>query len=193
MKVAIIDYGAGNIKSVQFALNRIGIDSLLTSDHIQISSADKVILPGVGEAGSAMSALKALSLDKLVKSLKQPVMGVCLGMQLMCSYSEESNTECLGIFTTKVKLFNTNLKVPHVGWNTLEDLSSKLFKEIDNRAYMYFVHSYYVPISEYTIAKTTYDATFAAAIQKDNFYGCQFHPEKSSMDGQQLITNFIEL
>jgi len=193
MNLVIIDYGAGNVKSVKFALERIGIEAELTHDLEKIKAADKVILPGVGEAGSAMEQLKQYQLDQLIPDLKQPLLGICLGMQLMCKFTEEGETSCMGIFPLEVKKFVSNLKIPQVGWNRISNLKTDLFKQIQENDYTYFVHSFYVPFSEFTIAQTNYDLVFSAAIQKDNFYACQFHPEKSSESGQQILKNFIEL
>lgn len=193
MKTAIIDYGAGNVQSVKYALNRLGYESFLTDDSEMIRSADKVIFPGVGEAGSAMRAIREKELEKVITELKQPVLGICLGMQLMCSYSEEGDTVGMGIFDLSVKKFDNGLKVPQIGWNQIEDLRSGLFKNIAENEYMYLVHSYYVPVNKNTIAKTNYGITYATAIEKDNFYGVQFHPEKSSKAGEVLLKNFLEL
>ena len=193
MKIVIIDYGAGNVKSVKFALERIGANAELTNDLEIIKNADKVILPGVGEASSAMVELKKYGLDKLIPTLKQPVLGICLGMQLMCEFTEEGNTDCMSIFPIKVKKFNTALKVPHVGWNNISKLKTYLFNQVKENEYAYFVHSFYAHLSEYTIAQTTYDEEFSAVLQKDNFYACQFHPEKSSNAGQQILKNFVNL
>jgi glutamine amidotransferase len=193
MKLVIIDYGAGNIKSVKYALERIGVNAELTNDLVKIEKADKVILPGVGEASSAMAELKKYELDKLIPALKQPVLGICLGIQLMCEFTEEGNTDCMGIFPIKVKKFSTKLKVPQVGWNNISKLKTCLFNQVKENEYVYFVHSFYAPLSEYTIAQTTYDKEFSAALQKDNFYACQFHPEKSSDAGQQILKNFVNL
>lgn len=206
MKVAIIKYNAGNIQSVKFALNRIGIEPTLTDSIEEIQSADKVILPGVGEASSAMAYLKEKRLDVTIQNLKQPILGICLGMQLMCSSSEEGNTNCLGIFDSIVKRFSSpfeggrrsrgdvrNVKVPQIGWNNIYNLKSTLFKSIPENEFQYFVHGYYVEKSENTIATTNYITEYSSALQKDNFYGVQFHPEKSSKVGEQLLKNFIEL
>lgn len=193
MKLVIIDYGAGNIKSVKYALERIGVNAELTNDLVKIENAAKIILPGVGEASSAMVELKKYGLDKLIPTLKQPVLGICLGIQLMCEFTEEGNTDCMGIFPIKVKKFNTELKVPQVGWNNISKLKTCLFNKVKENEYAYFVHSFYVPLSEYTIAQTTYDKEFSAALQKVNFYACQFHPEKSCDAGQQILKNFVNL
>jgi imidazole glycerol-phosphate synthase subunit HisH len=192
-KIAIIDYGAGNVQSVKYALERLGKDSKLTSNADEILNAKKVIFPGVGEAYSAMNALKSLGLDKLIPKIKQPFLGICLGMQLMCESSEERNTKALGIFPIKVKRFQVDLKIPQIGWNQIRDLKTGLFKNIDENSFMYFVHSYYIPENEYSIANSDYGINFSAAIQKDNFYACQFHPEKSGNIGQQILKNFLEI
>lgn len=194
MKIVIIKYNAGNVQSVLFALERIGVTGQLSDDAATISNADKVIFPGVGEAGSAMNYLKEKNLDKVIKELKQPVLGICLGMQLLCQHSEESNTECLGIFNEQVKLFPADkyLKVPHVGWNTIYDLKSSLYQNC-REAFVYFVHSYYVEIGKHTIAQSHYILPFSASIHKDNFYACQFHPEKSGSIGEIILKNFIAL
>jgi imidazole glycerol-phosphate synthase subunit HisH len=204
MKLAIIKYNAGNIQSVLNALERLGVNAEVTGDYEKIQSADKVIFPGVGEASSAMRSLKENNLDKFIKELKQPVLGICVGMQLLCEHSEENDTECLGIVPVKVKRFPTTslyisggegvrLKVPQVGWNTIFDLQSPLFKNIPDKSYIYNVHSYYAQDSQYTIAKCDYGLKYAAAIKKDNFYGVQFHTEKSAEVGDKIIKNFIEL
>ncbi len=193
MKVAIIDYNAGNIKSVEFALNRLGIQPMVTNDSNELHSADKIIFPGVGEASSAMSFLKQLKLDELIKNLKQPVLGICLGMQLMCSHSEEGSTECLGIFPQKVKLFkSTEFKVPQIGWNEIINLNSPLFSGLTNESYVYYVHGYYAELGSNTIAETNYILNYSAALNKSNFYGVQFHPEKSGSTGEVILKNFIE-
>jgi len=192
MKVVIIKYNAGNIRSVLFALERIGVNAIVTDDHDEIRSADRVIFPGVGEASSAMKYLKEKGLDTLICSLTQPVLGICLGMQLMCSFSEENNTTCLGIFDQHVKLFPVDgFKIPQIGWNNITDLKSDLFQGIDENAYMYFVHSYYVEKCEIAIALTNYISEYSSAVHKDNFYAVQFHPEKSGEAGQRILENFI--
>lgn len=193
MKLVIIKYNAGNIRSVTFALERIGVHALVTDDAAEISSADKVIFPGVGEASSAMNYLKERKLDALVTSLRQPVLGICLGMQLMCRHSEEGNTTCLGIFDQQVKKFENKLKVPQIGWNKINQLKSNLFNGVMEDAYMYFVHSYYAELGSNTIASTDYDIVYSSALQKNNFYAVQFHPEKSSDAGQRILENFINV
>jgi glutamine amidotransferase len=193
MNIVIIDYGAGNIKSIQFAFNRLGSNAILTSDAKTIQEADKVIFPGVGEASHAMKMLKASGLDQLIPTLKQPVLGICLGMQLMCNYSEESNTKGLGIFKVEVKRFSNKVKVPQMGWNTITHLNSDLFKGISEGEYMYLVHSYYAEQCKESIATTNYEINYASALQHENFYGVQFHPEKSSAAGEQLLKNFLAL
>ncbi|MBN2639458.1 MAG: imidazole glycerol phosphate synthase subunit HisH [Bacteroidales bacterium] len=193
MNIAIIDYGAGNVKSVQFALERIGFSGVLTDDITTIEQADKVIFPGVGEARSAMQALKDKGLDTEIPNLKQDVLGICLGMQLMCDYSEEGGTEGMGIFPGKAKKFPVPLKIPHVGWNQISKLKTELFQQVNEASFGYFVHSFYVPLSEWTVAQTDYSFPFSAALAKDNFYGCQFHPEKSSLVGEQILRNFLAL
>ncbi len=193
MNIVIIDYGAGNIKSIQFAFNRLGYNAILTSDAKTIQEADKVIFPGVGEASHAMKMLKASGLDQLIPTLKQPVLGICLGMQLMCNYSEESNTKGLGIFKVEVKRFSNKVKVPQMGWNTITHLNSDLFKGISEGEYMYLVHSYYAEQFKESIATTNYEINYASALQHENFYGVQFHPEKSSAAGEQLLKNFLAL
>lgn len=191
--VAIIDYGAGNIKSVKYALERMGVNAILTSDANEIRKADKVIFPGVGQASAAMKQLKEKGLDKIIPDLKQPVLGICLGMQLMCKYTEEGNTEGLGIFPYNVLQFPKEDKVPHMGWNTLEDNESAIFLGIEDSPYVYFVHSYYVPKNKYSISNCNYIRPFCAALQKENFFGCQFHPEKSGKTGEQILRNFLNL
>ncbi len=195
MNTVIIKYNAGNIQSVLYALERIGVSAKVTANHEEILAADKVIFPGVGEASSAMNSLKENNLDQLIKNLKQPVLGICVGMQLLCKYSEENNTECLGIFDEPVKLFKPNasnaLKVPKIGWNNLYNLQSPLMEGVAENSYCYFVHSYYVPLSEHTIATADYVQPYSAAIHKNNFYGVQFHAEKSSKTGESILQNFI--
>ena len=191
--IAIIKYNAGNIQSVQNAFKRLGIESVITDDKTTILNADKVIFPGVGEASSAMNYLKKRGLDEVIRSIKQPFLGVCLGLQLMCKYSEEGNTDCLGIFNTRVKLFPPNLKVPHIGWNSFNRSEGKLFKGIEASEDFYFVHSYYAELCEETIAVTDYIKPMSAALQKNNFYATKFHPEKSASIGEKLLKNFIEL
>lgn len=194
MKVAIIKYNAGNIRSVSFALERINIQPIITDNIEEILSADKVIFPGVGEASSAMEYLRELKLDEIICSLKQPVLGICLGMQLMCNSSEEGNTTCLGIFDQKIKKFeSTQFKIPQIGWNNIFDLKTNLFKNIKEQEFQYFVHSFYAEIGENTISKTNYEIDYSSALQKNNFYGVQFHPEKSGIIGQQILENFIKL
>lgn len=193
MKIIIIDYGAGNIKSIQFAFKRLGFDAVLSSNPEDIKSADKVIFPGVGEASSAMMMLKQSGLDKVIPQLTQPILGICLGMQLMCKTSEEGNTKGLGIFDVAIKRFDNGLKVPQMGWNTITNLKSELFKNINESDYMYLVHSFYAENCKQSIATTNYGFDYSSALQKDNFYGVQFHPEKSSVAGEQLLKNFTEL
>ncbi len=193
MNIAIIDYGAGNIKSVQFAIQRLGYEAVLTHNEAVIREADKVIFPGVGEASSAMRKLKEVGLDTVIPTLTQPVLGICLGMQLMCRYSEENHTDCLSIFDIDVAKFNGEEKVPQIGWNLIYDLRSELFEGLPEKEFMYLVHSYYVPLSEDTIATTDYGIEYASALGRDNFYGVQFHPEKSSKSGSRIIENFLKL
>jgi glutamine amidotransferase len=199
MQLVIIKYNAGNIQSVLYALERIGVEALVTDDEALIKSADKVIFPGVGEASTAMSYLKERGLDTIIKNLTQPVLGICLGMQLMCAYSEENDTDCLGIFEEQVKKFNpdpitqSDLKVPQIGWNTIADLKSPLFQDLKENSYCYFVHGYYAAKGEHTIATTEYVLPYSAALHKNNFYGVQFHPEKSAAIGEQILKNFIKL
>jgi glutamine amidotransferase len=197
MKIAIIKYNAGNIMSVDYALQRLGIQAEVTADKDKIIAADKVIFPGVGEASTTMAYLKNENLDKLIVSLKQPVLGICLGMQLMCSYSEEGNTKCLGIFDEEIKLFvpdkqDRNFKVPHMGWNMLHSLRSPLFEGLSDNDFVYFVHSYYTAVGADTAAICDYILPFSASLQKANFYATQFHPEKSGPAGAQILKNFIE-
>jgi glutamine amidotransferase len=193
MKIVIIDYGAGNIQSIKFALKRLGYNAILTDSETEIRIADKVIFPGVGEASSAMTKLKASGLDKVIPSLKQPVLGICLGMQLLCNSSEEGNTNGLGVFDVNVIKFSNDLKVPQIGWNQISNLKSSLFKNVTENEFMYLVHSYYAPLCEETIATSEYGIQYTSALKKDNFYGVQFHPEKSSTAGEQILKNFLEL
>ncbi len=193
MKIAIIDYGAGNVQNVLFALERLGFEGIVTNDWNTIKSADKVIFPGVGEASSAMKMLVDSGLDILIPTLKQPVLGICLGMQLMCKHSEEGNTNGLGIFDVNVVKFSNEVKVPQMGWNTIFDLKSPLFSGIKENEFMYLVHSYYAPLSKNTIATTNYEQEYSTALQRDNFFGVQFHPEKSGIFGEQILKNFLNL
>jgi glutamine amidotransferase len=191
--VAIIDYGAGNTKSLQFALERLGASHVLTSDAEKIKQAERVIFPGQGAAGSAMNKLIDTGLDQLIPTLKQPLLGICLGMQLLCEYSEEGGGEGLGIIKGSVKRFGGTVKVPQMGWNSIHDPKSPLFEGINEGDYMYLVHSYYVPLCKETVATSHYNGPYSVAIQKANFYGVQFHPEKSSRKGQLLLQNFLKL
>jgi glutamine amidotransferase len=196
METVIIQYNAGNIQSVLYALERLGVNALVTDDSEKIKSASRVIFPGVGEASTAMQYLKERQLDQLIVSLKQPVLGICLGMQLMCAYSEENNTDCLGIFNEQVKQFKPDtisVKVPQMGWNTITNLQSSLFKGVEEDSYAYFVHGYYASIGTHTIAQTNYILDYSSALHKDNFYGVQFHPEKSAKVGEQIIQNFLSI
>lgn len=193
MKLVIIDYGAGNIKSIQFAFKRLGVNAVLSNNIDEITTADKVIFPGVGEASSAMKMLQESGLDKVIPTLKQPVLGICLGMQLMCNLSEEGNTKGLGIFNVNVKKFSNSVKVPQMGWNVIYNLQSDLFKGIKEKEFMYLVHSFYAEKCEEAIARTDYEIEYASALQKDNFYGVQFHPEKSGLEGAKILQNFLKL
>ena len=196
MKIAIIKYNAGNIRSVLYALERIGHTAVVTDNADEIKNADKVIFPGVGEASTAMNYLKDRNLDKLICSLTQPVLGICLGMQLMCRYSEENDTNCLGIFDESVRKFKVEslkLKVPQIGWNSIYDLKTDLFKNVSENSYCYFVHGYYASKGEHTIGTTEYVQPYSSALHKNNFYGVQFHPEESAAAGEQILKNFIEL
>lgn len=197
MKTVIIKYNAGNIRSVLFALDRLGVEGVVTDDPEAIKAADKVIFPGVGEASSAMRYLQERKLDQLITSLKQPVLGICLGMQLMCKHSEENNTNCLGVFDVAVKRFQSPvdnlLKIPQIGWNNVTGLYSTMFEHVPENSYMYFVHSYYAALSSYTVATANYVINYSAALQKDNFYAVQFHPEKSAGEGQKILENFLKL
>lgn len=191
--IAIIKYNAGNITSVQNALSRLGYDSIVTDDVSELRNADKVIFPGVGEASSAMNYLKNKNLDEVIRSLKQPVLGICLGQQLMCAFSEEGNVNCLGIFKTLVKKFPPTDLVPQMGWNSLTELSGPLFRGVKESDDVYFVHSYYAEICDATVATCNYIVPFSAAMHKDNFYATQFHPEKSGTIGEQILLNFLKL
>lgn len=199
MNVVIIKYNAGNIRSVYHALSRLGIEARITADHYKIRAADKVIFPGVGEASTTMTYLKKQGLDKLIVSLKQPVLGICLGMQLMCRHSEENNVDCLGIFNNRVKLFKPEhgqefrTKVPHMGWNSIHVPDNRFIPAALEDDYVYFVHSYYAELSDETAAKTNYIVEFSAALQKNNFYATQFHPEKSGSVGEKVLKAFIDL
>ncbi|MEP6749269.1 MAG: imidazole glycerol phosphate synthase subunit HisH [Bacteroidota bacterium] len=198
MNLAIIKYNAGNIQSVLYALERIGMEATVTDDIELIQKADKVIFPGVGEASTAMNYLKERNLDTTIKNLKQPVLGICLGMQLMCTYSAENNTACLGIFDEEVKHFipspgAAEFKVPQIGWNNIYDLKTGLFQELQQNSYCYFVHGYYASLGEHTIATADYILSYSAALHKNNFYGVQFHPEKSAAVGEQILKNFLSL
>ena len=193
MKIVIINYGAGNIQSIKFAIQRLGFEAVLSDHATEIQQADKVIFPGVGEASSAMTKLKATGLDRIIPTLKQPVLGICLGMQLMCKHSEEGNTNGLGIFDVKVKKFSSQVKVPQIGWNQISLLKSSLFTGVKENEYMYLVHSFYADKCDEMIAETVYDIHYASALQKGNFYGVQFHPEKSSKAGAKILENFLKL
>ena len=193
MRVAVIKYNAGNIGSVKNALDRIGVESTVTDDPVLINTADKVIFPGVGEASTTMAYLKSQKLDGLICSLKQPVLGICLGMQLMCSDSEEGTTEGLGIFSERVLRFQISEKIPHMGWNSVDFKPDGLFRNLTSGVYVYFVHSFYAELGSSAIAHCRYGLNFSASLQKDNFYGVQFHPEKSGPVGQQILNNFCDL
>lgn len=195
MEVVIIKYNAGNIQSVLYALERLGVQAEVTDNADKIKGADKVIFPGVGEAGSAMQSLQQNSLDIVIRDLKQPVLGICVGMQLLCAHSEEGDTDCLSIIPVQVKKFEKglNMKVPQVGWNAIYDLQSPLFRNIAESSFIYNVHSYFAEDSPYTIARCHYGLPYAAAVKKDNFYGVQFHTEKSATVGDQILKNFLEL
>ena len=193
MKIVIINYGAGNIQSIMFAIERLGFKAVLSNNTDEIKAADKVIFPGVGEASYAMKMLQESGLDTLIPTLKQPVFGICLGMQLMCNYSEEGDTKGLGVFDVDVVKFSSKVKVPQMGWNTIYNLKSDLFKGIAENEYMYLVHSFYAPLCAETIATTNYELEYSSALENDNFYGTQFHPEKSGDVGERILANFLEL
>ncbi|MBO9700754.1 MAG: imidazole glycerol phosphate synthase subunit HisH [Sporocytophaga sp.] len=193
MKVAIIKYNAGNTQSVSYALNRLGVDPIITDEPELLKAADKVIFPGVGEASTAMTYLKQRNLDKLIPEFKQPFLGICLGLQLMCQHSEENDVECLKVFPMSVKRFPPKDKVPHMGWNSISNLKDPLFKGVNEGEFVYFVHSYYAELSEYTIAQSEYILPFSASINKDNFYAVQFHTEKSGNTGEKILKNFLSL
>jgi glutamine amidotransferase len=193
MKIVIINYGAGNIQSIMFAIERLGFKAVLSNNPAEIKAADKVIFPGVGEASSAMKMLLESGLDTLIPTLKQPVLGICLGMQLMCNASEEGNTQGLGIFDVEVIKFTPKVKVPQMGWNQIYNLKSALFEGIAENEYMYLVHSFYAPDCKESIATTNYEVEYASALQKDNFYGTQFHPEKSGDVGEKILENFLKI
>ena len=191
--IAIIDYDAGNVRSLQFALERLGASSILTADPVQIEAAEKVIFPGQGAAANAMAKLKEYQLEALIPKLKQPVLGICLGMQLLCEATEEGDVKGLGILSAKVRRFSDAVKVPQMGWNTITNMQSALFQGIKEGDFMYLVHSYYVPLIKETVAQSAYDGPYSVALKKDNFYGVQFHPEKSSKAGSRLLQNFLAL
>lgn len=194
MNIAIIKYNAGNIQSVLYAMERIGAEAVVTDDPLQIQNADKVIFPGVGEASSAMQYIRERKLDEVIKNLKQPVLGICLGMQLMCKHSEENDTSCMNIFDVAVKKFTTSdpsIKIPQMGWNNIYDLKTRLFSDVPENSFIYLVHSYYASLCNETIATCNYVQPYSAALQKDNFYGVQFHPEKSADAGERILKNFL--
>lgn len=193
--ITIIDYGTGNLRSVTNAFERLGTDYLLTADPTAIQKAERVLLPGVGEAGTAMAQLRDKGLTDILRSLTCPVLGICLGMQLLCTHSEEGDTECLGIFPNRVRRFpaDAGVKVPHVGWNSIHDLKSPLYNHIKEGEYVYYVHSYAAEVNECTAAATDYAGPFSGSLYKDNFYGCQFHPEKSGAVGERILANFLTL
>jgi glutamine amidotransferase len=196
MNITIVQYNAGNIQSVLYALERLGVSATVTDDPAMIQASDKVIFPGVGEASTAMAYLKARNLDQLIVALKQPVLGICLGMQLMCKHSEENNTNCLGIFEEQVLAFKAiekTTKVPQIGWNTITNLKTKLFNGVSENSFAYFVHGFYAGLGDNTIATTDYIQPYSSALQKNNFYGVQFHPEKSAAIGEHIIQNFLGL
>lgn len=194
--IAIVKYNAGNIFSVYCALKRLGYEAVVTDDPETLRNADKVVFPGVGEARAAMEHLNASGLADVIRNLRQPVLGICIGMQLLCRHSEEGDVDCLGIFDTDIVRFSPSdpdLKVPQMGWNQISALKTELFDKVKEGSYVYYVHSYHAPICQYTIAQTDYDGSYSAALHKDNFYATQFHPEKSGSVGEQILKNFLEL
>jgi len=191
--ITVVKYNAGNIQSVLFALARIGVEAEVTDSPEKLMAADKVIFPGVGEAGSAMRYLRERKLDEVIRRLQQPVLGICLGMQLLCRHSEEGNTDCIAVFDNSVRRFNSGVKVPQTGWNNVTALSGPLFQDFREDPYFYFVHSYYADLGIATVAQTEYGDVFSSALQRDNFYGVQFHPEKSAAAGELLLRNFLNL
>jgi glutamine amidotransferase len=193
MKVAIVKYNAGNVQSVIYALERLGLHPVLTDEESELRTADKVIFPGQGEARTAMNYLKQKNLDKLIPELKQPVLGICIGLQLLCNHSEEGDTKCLGVFDLEVKKFKPMAKVPHIGWNLIDNLQGKLFEGLGDQPYLYYVHSYYAEVGEDTVASTNYINSFSAALQKNNFYAVQAHPEKSGTTGEMILKNFLAI
>ncbi|MCD6375890.1 MAG: imidazole glycerol phosphate synthase subunit HisH [Caldisericaceae bacterium] len=193
MQVAIVKYNAGNIHSVRLALQRLGYQPVVTDDAQQLRQAERVIFPGVGEASTAMNYLRQRGLDQILVDLRQPVLGICLGLQLLCRYSEENQTTGLGLFPVEVKLFPPEDKVPHMGWNSIHDLKGPLFRDIAEGSFVYFVHSYYAELSDWTIARGDYILPFSAALQKDNFFAVQFHPEKSGKIGEKILQNFLNI
>ncbi|MCQ2083691.1 MAG: imidazole glycerol phosphate synthase subunit HisH [Bacteroidaceae bacterium] len=196
MKVAIVKYNAGNIHSVINGLKRLGVEAVLTDNAEELAGADKVIFPGVGEASTTMKYLRENNLDRIITGLRQPVLGICLGQQLMCRHSEEGNADCLGIFDVPVLKFQPEKhedKVPHMGWNTIDPMDDALFKGFDRQEFVYFVHSFYVPVCQWTAAKTDYILPFSASLHKDNFYATQFHPEKSGATGERILQNFLDI
>lgn len=194
MSTVIIKYNAGNIRSVLFAMERIGVQAMVTDNAEEILSADRIIFPGVGEASTAMEYLRQRKLDDVIRDAKQPLLGICLGLQLLCSHSEENNVDCLGVFDARVKRFvSKELKIPHIGWNNIEVTTNPLLKNVPPQSYCYFVHSYYAELTQDTIATATYANEFSSALNKNNFYGVQFHPEKSAAAGEQILKNFLKL
>ncbi len=193
MNVVMIKYNAGNVKSVEYALHRLGVTPVITDDRETILSADKILFPGVGNAASAMNSLIESGLNKLIPQLKQPVLGICLGMQLLCKHTDEGDTSCMNVIPLQVRRFDKTKKVPHTGWNNIYNLKSELFQNIPEQEYMYFVHSYYVELGEDTIATCDYGIPFSASVHKNNFYGIQFHAEMSSMAGSQVLSNFLKI